>query len=60
MIFAILLLTKVTTYEVDTMPTKLDHKLTALLASIIEHLRSSADEKLKEFVEKYDKLLDED
>ena len=37
------------------MPTKLDHKLTALLAIIIEHLRNSDDEKLKEFVEKYDK-----
>jgi len=42
------------------MSTKLDHKLTALLAIIIEHLRISDDEKLREFVMKYDKLLGED
>ena len=42
------------------MPSKLDHKLTALLAVIIERLRKSDDEELQEFVKKYDKMLNDE
>jgi len=42
------------------MPSKLDHKLIALLAVIIDRLRKSDDAEMQEFVKRYDKLLSDD